>query len=141
MDLSIYILGGAALVLIIPAAVVLLKGMQGPERHLVGDVAERMPRQDVVEVSKTGRRAVGEIVELAELMRHVDRKIEEERLVTDVAAKAGDNLVALYYHGKEDSLVELRTAIERMAEKRSDLSNVNVLAPAGEKTQPKKTDV
>ena len=101
----------------------LLAGVQGPERHLVGDVAERLPQAGGVEDAKPGRRGVGEIVELAKLRRYVERELRKARRVERLAGRDTAQIILDYYRGRETVLAELRKMLTDIAEKRSDLSN------------------
>ena len=101
----------------------LLAGVQGPERHLVGDVAERMPQADVVEVSKTVRRGVGEIVELDKLRRVIAWKLRKERRQMAAAKQKSRESKRNFFAGKIAALVEIEKLADSWAEKRSDLSN------------------
>lgn len=104
-------------------AVKRLKGVQGPERHLVGDVAERIPQEGGVEEVKPGRRGVGEIGGASELLRHIERKISEARGEADAALYYNNVKKFSHAEGKEAALVELHQWLSDTAEKRSDLSN------------------
>ena len=99
-----------------------LEGMQGPEQGLVGESrsgSETRPAEE----AKPGERGVGEIVELAELRRHIECKFEEE-LAKLRRVRAGKvELRKAYIHGKMQALDELLQHLEDSTEKRSDLSN------------------
>lgn len=101
----------------------LLEEVQGPEQGLVGESrsgSETWPAKE----AKPGERGVGEIVELAELLRHIERKIDEARAVkADLDRFAGASGASRIQHGKLIALSELLGYVERMTEKRSDLSH------------------
>ena len=99
-----------------------LEGMQGPEQGLVGESRSDEPTGPAEE-AKPGERGVGEIVELAELRRHVDREIKEAWGATELYEKNGLLNASNFYLGQLTALAALRQHVERMAEKRSDLSN------------------
>lgn len=106
----------------------LLEGVQGPERHLVGQ-SRSAGRQGGVEEATPGRRAVGKIGGATELRRHLSRKIEEARDKWKSAETRGAKMDAYAWMAVNDALVQLRADFDRMAEKRSDLSHVQADAP------------
>jgi hypothetical protein len=108
---------------LIEIARAVLKGMQGPERHLVGDVAERIPRQDVVKVSKTGRRGVGKIAGAVELRQYVERKIKEAREGRSISKQMGWSNLQDTCNGKVKALVDLKKWLDVKESQRSDLPN------------------
>lgn len=99
-----------------------LEGMQGPEQGLVGESRSDEPTGPAEE-AKPGERGVGEIGGASELRRHLARKIEEARENVRIARENGvpnEMSAAITVH---DALVDLRADFDRIAEKRSDLSN------------------
>jgi hypothetical protein len=120
-----------------------LKGVQGPERSLVGesrsarkqDGAEE--RKEQSDCSEEGRR-VGEIVELAELRRHLDRKIYEAQRYVTRSLSSGLDMSYTIAKAREAALIELRSDFKRIAEKRSDLSNAD--GDARRETHPNQLD-
>ncbi len=106
----------------------ILAEMQGPELGLVGDVAERLTQQGTAEVTKSGERGVGEIVGAPELDEYVACQIAEERRLKDVATLRSDDYAEMYQAGKLAALFELQTWLICRTAKRSDLSNVDVMA-------------
>lgn len=108
-----------------------LEGMQGPEQGLVGESRSARKQGHAEEAKPTGERGVGEIVELAELRRHVEAEMKEAR---EAAARYEESDLlnaANYYLGQVSALAALRKRIEDMTEKRSDLSNAASLPPGG----------
>lgn len=101
-----------------------LQGVQGPERHLVGDVAERIPRPDGVEETKSGRRDVGEIVGAMELLKWVDSRYAEASSEMRVASKKRNQELKDFHLGEMSLLIEIRAIVTDTDGQRSDLSNV-----------------
>ena len=117
-----------------------LESVQGPEQGLVGESRSGSPTGPAEE-AKPGERGVAEIAELAELKRHVEEVLKKARRLKISHERWHHTVLTTYYSGKQDALADLLEHIENMAEKRSDLCNADVLAPAGEKTPTTKKDV
>ncbi len=100
-----------------------LEGVQGPERHLVGDVAERIPRQDGVEETESGRRGVGEIVGALELRKYIASQLEKSRERMRHYNKKGAIATTVFYEGQVAAMIGLREWLTSRTAKRSDLSN------------------
>ncbi len=99
-----------------------LKGMQGPEQGLVGESrsgSETRPAEE----AKPGERGVGEIVEMAELRREIERMISDARQREERSEQRDDESSASFYRGVAAGLVMLRKVVSVTTEKRSDLSN------------------
>jgi len=117
-----------------------LESVQGPEQGLVGE-ARSDSETGHAEEAKPGERGVGEIVELAELRRRIQRKIREARREEHVANDMDNRIMANFYCGKVTALVDLCQDFERMAEKRSDLSNAELRDRHLKQTPPEKENV
>jgi hypothetical protein len=100
----------------------LLEEVPGPERHLVGQ-SRSDGRLGDVEEAKLGRRAVGETVERAELLRYVDAQFDEAQAEMRKFEGLRLNYTANYYEGRSGALADLRQWLDRTAEERSGLSN------------------
>lgn len=115
-----------------------LAGVRGPEQSLVGEsrsdgepdgAEERRERSERSEE----RSGVGEIGGAAELQRHIERRIEEERDAWHALQDRRNRWEKAFSEGVTSALLELLEHVKRMTEKRSDLSNARALA------QPTKT--
>ena len=100
-----------------------LDSMQGPERHLVGDVAERIPQPDDVEEVKPGRRDVGEIGGAVDLRGYIEKEINEARRRKQrLGGNSSDSRVS-QINGQIYALAKIQMHIANTACQRSDLSN------------------
>lgn len=98
--------------------------VQGPERHLVGDVAERVTDKSAVEVAKPGRRGVGEIVGAEELRGYIAQQDSEARSRRKEAEAQGlPKWVITHINGELTALRELGEWLTERTGQRSDLSN------------------
>lgn len=113
-----------------------LEGVQGPEQGLVGE-SLRDSETRPAEEAKPGERGVGEIVELAELQRHIECKYEEELGALRRVRCGKIEIRKSYLYGKMQALDELLQVIERITEKRSDLSNSQLCQPASQDNHTK----
>lgn len=104
------------------------EGVQGPERHLVEDVAQRIPQQGDVEAPQEGRRGVEEIGGAVELREYVERNIREARERERVAELAEDDEEEWYELGYAHALEDLLKLLPVTDSQRSDLFNASVEA-------------
>lgn len=100
-----------------------LEGVQGPERHLVGDVAERLTRQDDVEVRSREGAGVGEIGGAAELREYIARELDEARRRKARLERGGNEHAVSHINGVIYALAKLRKRVPDTDGQRSDLSN------------------
>lgn len=105
-----------------------LKGVQGPERHLVGESRSDGPASGVQE-AKPGRRGVEEIDVVTELLRLVTTVEGEAR--AQVAKHPAEDFprVNAYCEGQANTLAMVREALAKISEKRSDLLNSEPFPP------------
>jgi hypothetical protein len=103
----------------------LVAEMQGPERHLVGDVAKR-PQLDVVEEVEPGRRGVGEIGGAVELLDILERHLNEARGKRDRYSGFQSDPWFYGLSCKVFALEELQKELLVTISQRSDLSNADV---------------
>jgi len=101
-----------------------LKGVQGPERRLVGDVAKRIPRPDDVEVRSREGSGVGEIAGAVDLMGYIERRLIEVRRTKNTASGLYAFLTKSMYSSREGELEMLQEWLTGRTGQRSDLSNV-----------------
>ena len=106
-----------------------LEGMQGPELGLVGE-SRSARKQGTAEEVKPGERGVGEIGGASELQRHLCVKIDQAHRQIAHAAHYSDKRRKEIWEAIHDALIKLQDDFDRIAEKRSDLSNVKAVAPA-----------
>lgn len=106
------------------AALKRLESVQGPERHLVGDVAERIPQQDDVEEVEPGRRGVGKIGGAGELLGHVERIQAEVLSGVRAAVRLNDFEMVDLLNRAGAALDKLEDVMIDKVRQRSDLPNV-----------------
>ena len=106
------------------------EGMQGPERHLVGE-SLRDSTKDAVEEAKLGRRDVGEIGGAIELRGHIAREIREAQLRASAARQRDDQKAVDFSDGEVTALIKLQEWVADTAGQRSDLSNESSSPTAG----------
>lgn len=99
-----------------------LKGMQGPERRLVGESRSDGPTSGA-EVRSMEDGGVGKIVERDELVRRVNAMIGEARMSENYFNESDEPVEQARYNGRKSALIELRRIISDMAAERSDLPN------------------